>query len=168
MLNNIQVYLALGSNLGDRQANLVEATKQLQQSVTIKTLSAIYETKPAYITDQPNFYNMVLQGLTTLSPQALLRRLKSIENDLGRRQTVRYGPRPIDVDILLYGEMQLATPDLVIPHPRMTERAFVLIPLAEIAPDLIIPGRWESAKQLAARLTDAAQGQVVQIIEDVF
>jgi len=167
MLNNTQVYLALGSNLGDRRANLAEALKQLQSHVTLEALSAVYETEPAYVADQPNFYNMVLRGTTTLSPQALLRRLKSIEQDLGRQQTVRYGPRPIDVDILLYGEMQLDTPDLVIPHPRMTERAFVLIPLAEIAPDLIIPGQWKSVKRLVEQLDAAAQGQVVQVIEDV-
>jgi len=168
MLNNTQVYLALGSNLGDRRANLAEALKQLQSYVILDVLSTVYETEPAYVTDQPNFYNMVLRGTTTLSPQALLHRLKSIEQDLGRQQTVRYGPRPIDIDILLYGEMQLTTPDLVIPHPRMTERAFVLIPLAQIAPDLIIPGQWETVKQLAERLDTTAQGQVVQVIEDAF
>ncbi len=167
MLNNSQVYLALGSNLGDRRANLAEALKQLQPHVILDVLSAVYETEAAYVTDQPNFYNMVLRGTTTLSPQTLLHRLKSIEQDLGRQQTIRYGPRPIDIDILLYGEMQLATPDLVIPHPRMTERAFVLIPLAEIAPDLIIPGQWETVKQLAERLDMTAHGQVVQVIEDV-
>ena len=160
-MKSATVYIALGSNLGDRRANLIEAISQLRQHVHVEQTSSIYETEPAYKTDQPRFYNMVLRGTTTLAPHELLRFLKRIERRLGRAYTVRYGPRPIDLDILLYDDLQLEDPELTIPHPRIAERAFVLQPLAEIAPDLVIPGFQEPVSVLAQR---AGEGKIVRVI----
>ena len=134
------VYLALGSNLGDRRANLRAAVDRLGKLVVVEALSALYETEPAYVTDQPRFLNAALRGRTALDPPALLALLKRIERDLGRAPAARYGPRVIDLDILLYGDRSIATEALTVPHPRMAERPFVLVPLAEIAPELTPPG----------------------------
>ncbi len=160
-MDEITVYLALGSNLGDRRNNLIDAINQLRQKVRIDRLSSVYETEPAYVTDQPPFLNMVVRGTTTLSPQELLQFLKSIERRMGRFSDVRYGPRPIDIDILLYGDVQIREPDLCIPHPRMLERAFVLIPLAEIAPDLKIPGQTATVAELAQQVQGV--GKVIRV-----
>jgi len=158
-MKNATVYMALGSNVGDRRANLIEAISQLRQHVHVEQTSSIYETEPAYKTDQPRFYNMVLRGTTALAPHELF--LKHIERHLGRAYTVRYGPRPIDLDILLYDDLQLEDPELTIPHPRIAERAFVLHPLAEIAPDLVIPGLQAPTSALAQR---AGEGKIVRVI----
>ncbi len=160
-----RVYIALGSNLGDRRANLIDAISQLRRKVNVEALSSVYETEPAYVTAQPRFYNMVLQGRTDLEPPDLLRFLKSIERRMGRVTTVRYGPRPVDLDILLYAGRQVQTPDLIIPHPRLAERAFVLVPLAEIAPDLVIPGESQTAAQLLEDLGDEGQGKIVKVMQ---
>jgi 2-amino-4-hydroxy-6-hydroxymethyldihydropteridine diphosphokinase len=138
------IYLALGANLGDRSANLRSAVERLSAAVAVERMSSVYETEPAYLLDQPRFLNMALCGSTALDPHALLALLKRIEHDMGRAAGPRYGPRAIDLDILLYNNLALATDDLVIPHPRMAERPFVLVPLAEIAPDLVPPG-WNSS-----------------------
>ncbi|HEY0833056.1 MAG TPA: 2-amino-4-hydroxy-6-hydroxymethyldihydropteridine diphosphokinase [Azospirillum sp.] len=134
------VYLALGSNLGDRLANLREAVAWLAPDVRVTALSRVYETAPMYVTDQPAFLNMALRADTGLAPLDLLAHAKRIEAELGRRTGgVRFGPREVDVDILLYGDTVLAIPALEIPHPRMAERAFVLAPLADVAADLRHP-----------------------------
>ncbi|MEO7913355.1 MAG: 2-amino-4-hydroxy-6-hydroxymethyldihydropteridine diphosphokinase [Roseiflexaceae bacterium] len=138
------IYLALGTNLGDRSASLRNAVKWLREAVEIEHLSSVYETEPAYLLDQPHFLNMALYGKTALGPHALLAFLKRIEHDMGRISGPRYGPRAIDLDILLYDSLALITDSLTIPHPRMAERPFVLVPLAEIAPDLMPPG-WEQS-----------------------
>ncbi|HJZ49766.1 MAG TPA: 2-amino-4-hydroxy-6-hydroxymethyldihydropteridine diphosphokinase [Roseiflexaceae bacterium] len=134
------IYLALGANLGDRGASLREAVERLGDAVAVERMSSVYETEPAYLRDQPRFLNMALRGRTALGPHELLAVLKRIERDMGRAAGPRFGPRVIDLDILLYDDLTLATPDLSIPHPRMAERPFVLTPLAEIAPDLVPPG----------------------------
>jgi len=154
------IYLALGTNLGDRQGNLTTALQMLHEHVTIEQCSAVYETEPAYVTEQPRFLNMVVQGTTALSPHALLAFLKHLERALGRQPGQRYGPRLIDLDILFYGEAVLNTPDLAIPHPRFAERAFVLIPLAEIAPNLVPPGSDQPIAALAEQV--GMQGAVVK------
>lgn len=128
------VYLALGSNLGDRAANLEAAVSALPPDVTVTSRSPVYETEPEYVTDQPAFLNMVLCGETRLEPEHLLRRLKEIERDLGRVRSLRYGPRLIDLDIIFFGDRTVDAPGLVIPHPRLGERLFVLKPLSDIAP----------------------------------
>jgi len=134
------VYLGLGTNLGDRAANLAAGRAALPPAVQVAAASSIYETDPWGYTDQPPFYNQVLQAQTALAPLELLAYLKRIEKTLGREPTFRYGPRLIDLDILLYDDLRVESPQLTIPHQRLAERAFVLAPLAELAPDLAIPG----------------------------
>jgi GTP cyclohydrolase-4 len=133
------VYLALGSNLGDRRANLAAALQRLREIVDITRLSSVYETEPEGYADQPRFLNMVCAGTTALSAEHLLNHAKAIEWTLGRRPSFRNGPRPIDIDIIFYDDLRIRQENLTIPHPRMAERAFVLVPLAEIAPDAIDP-----------------------------
>ncbi len=144
------VFLGLGSNLGDRLAHLRAALEGLKPVFRVERVSSVYETAPQLVTDQPAFYNLVCAGETDLSPRELLRFLKDLEARLGRQARFRYGPREIDLDILLYGAQIIIDPDLSIPHPRLTERAFVLVPLAELAPDLLHPGLQRSIRDLAA------------------
>lgn len=140
MKNNETVYLALGTNLGERSRNLVQACRSLKEFVTVTRSSHIYETPPWGVTDQPLFLNQVLEVTTVLSPQELLAAVKKIETEMGRVPTVRYGPRLIDIDILVYGCHEVSSNELTIPHSSMAERAFVLVPLAELVPDLVPPG----------------------------
>src|SRR5512135_1382760 len=133
------VYISLGSNLGDRALNLTNAISALAPKVQSLLQSSIYETEPWGYADQPSFLNQVIRAETILGPLDLLEFMKEIEVKLGRKETFRFGPRLIDLDILFYDDLILDTPRLTIPHPRITERAFVLIPLAEIAPDLNHP-----------------------------
>ena len=148
-MNHI-IYLALGTNLGDRPANLRAAIKALPPSIVHRQSSSVYETPPWGVEDQPAFLNMAIKCETILEPEALLNHLKQLEVQLGRLQSFRWGPRLIDLDILFYDELILNTGQLMIPHPRLHERAFVLVPLAEIAPDLIHPVLKKSVKELAA------------------
>lgn len=138
--NQTCITLALGSNLGDRCANLCQALNELSAQVSINKTSSIYETPPWGFIEQPVFLNQVISGNTALSPHELLTFLKGIEQEMGRIKNFQNGPRLIDIDILLYGEKIIHTADLVIPHPRMLERGFVLLPLVEIEPELVIPG----------------------------
>jgi len=133
------VFLALGTNLGDRLENLHRAIEALAPTVKILARSPIYETPPWGVTDQPAFLNMALRGETLLPPTALLHFLKSLERQLGRIPSVRYGSRLIDLDILFYDDLVLDSDELTIPHPRVHERAFVLVPLADLAPDFVHP-----------------------------
>lgn len=133
------VFLALGTNLGERTANLHAALAALPPVVRVMAQSPIYETPPWGYTDQPAFLNMAVQAETDLPPLALLNFLKRLEVDLGRRESFRWGPRLIDLDILFYDDLVLNLPSLMIPHPRLHERAFVLLPLADIAPGWVHP-----------------------------
>ena len=133
------IYLALGTNLGDRSANLRAAIAALPPAVHGIQESPVYETPPWGFTDQPAFLNMVLKGETALEPVELLQRLKNLETRLGRQPSFRWGPRRIDMDILFYADLVLDIKGLVIPHPHLHERAFVLVPLADLAPDLVHP-----------------------------
>lgn len=142
------VYLALGTNLGDRPSNLRAAIAALAPDIQSLQESPVYETEPWGYADQPSFLNMALRAATDLSPRDLLGRLKGIESTLGRVPVFRNGPRLIDLDILFYDDLILDTPGLVIPHPRLHERAFVLVPLADIAPGLIHPVTGLSVAQL--------------------
>jgi 2-amino-4-hydroxy-6-hydroxymethyldihydropteridine diphosphokinase len=146
------IYLALGSNLGDRSANLRAAIAALPPDVHVVQESQIYETPPWGFTDQPAFLNMALKGKTVLGPVELLHRLKNLETGLGRQPSVRWGPRLIDMDILFYAGLILEIQGLVIPHPHLHERAFVLVPLADLAPDLIHPVFCKSVRELMAEL----------------
>ncbi len=147
------IYLALGSNLGERHEHLREALKRLPPEVALRKVSSIYETAPVDYQDQPDFLNMACQGETQLSPRALLRYVKEIERAIGRQVTFRNGPRVIDIDILLYDQLCIQENDLVIPHPRMAERAFVLTPLAEIAPDAIEPIHHQTIRELLNKIS---------------
>jgi len=133
------VYIALGTNLGDRLANLHSAIESLAPDVLVTRESTIYETPPWGFTEQPAFLNMVIEAETKLNPRALLTYLKQREDELGRIESFRYGPRQIDLDILFYDDLVFNEDDLQIPHPRLQERAFVLVPLADLAPELEHP-----------------------------
>lgn len=133
------VYLALGSNLGNRLANLKNAISNLTPQMDVKKKSLVYETPPWGHTDQPQFLNQCLMVETYLEPENLLAHLKRLETVLGREPTFENGPRVIDIDILFYDDLILNTPPLVIPHPRMHTRGFVLVPLNDIAPDMVHP-----------------------------
>jgi 2-amino-4-hydroxy-6-hydroxymethyldihydropteridine diphosphokinase len=147
----IVFFLSLGSNIGDRDRYLRDALNQLQQhaNIEIVRLSSIYETDPVGNVEQAPFLNMVAEGKTTLNATALLRTTQKIEQELGRTREIYWGPRTIDLDILMYNNESVKETSLVIPHPRMKERAFVLIPLAEIAPDKTIPGETKNIRELA-------------------
>jgi 2-amino-4-hydroxy-6-hydroxymethyldihydropteridine diphosphokinase len=140
-----EALIALGGNVGDARATIERAVEMLRAVPGLRLLarSSDYRTPPWGVTDQPPFVNAVISVETTLLPQELLTRAQNIERALGRDRTHerRWGPRPIDIDILAYDDIAVETPDLTLPHPRLFERAFVLVPLAEIAPDCIIAGR---------------------------
>ena len=148
------VYLSLGSNMGDRQGNLDKALDYLSQRLRMGKVSSIYDTEPVGNTNQPRFLNLACQVFTRLAPMELLTLVKGIEIKLGRPPGSSNGPRPIDIDILFYGDQVVENPELVIPHPRLAERAFVLAPLAEIAPDLVHPVSSKTVKELLDSLSE--------------
>jgi len=150
----VVVYLGLGSNLGNRQDNLNRALDFLSQRMRVGRVSSIYDTEPVGNVNQPRFLNLVCQAYTTLAPMGLLTLAKGIELKLGRGLGKSNIPRPIDIDILLYGNQVIKTPELIIPHLRLSERAFALIPLAEIAPDLMHPESGKSIRQLLQEIKD--------------
>jgi len=142
-------YLCLGSNLGERETNLRQALTLLSPKVTVDEVSSIYETEPVGYKEQPFFLNLVCRISTNLPPEELLHLAKDIETKMGRVPSVQINsPRPIDIDILFYNNKIMETQNLTIPHPRLKDRAFVLIPLAEIAPELVHPKLSKSIAQL--------------------
>jgi 2-amino-4-hydroxy-6-hydroxymethyldihydropteridine diphosphokinase len=146
-----KVYLGLGTNLGDTKNNLEQALHFLSGKIAILKKSSIYETEPVGFKDQPWFLNMAIEAETGLPPEDLLCFTQGIEKQMKRVKTIVNGPRIIDIDILLYGDESVETESLVIPHPRMTQRAFVMVPLYEISPGLIISGK--SIKDIMANFS---------------
>lgn len=148
------IYLGLGTNLGDRAANLQAAVAGLSARMVITAVSPIYQTPPWGVTDQPNFLNVCLAAQTDLSPDELLAFLKNLETELGRQPTKRWGPRLIDIDILFYANQLIETENMIVPHPRLAERAFVLRPLADIAPNFVHPALGETIADLSEKVGD--------------
>jgi len=144
------VYLALGSNLGNRLSNLKEAIAALPPQMEVKAKSAVYETPPWGYEDQPKFLNQVIKAKTYLEPEPLLKHIKRLETALGRKPSFQNGPRLIDIDILFYDDLILDTPSLVLPHPGLHERGFVLLPLMDIDPDLVHPVNRKSIREMVA------------------
>ena len=146
----LTAYIGLGTNLGDRWGALEIALREMHQPpiIHVERVSSVYETAPVGVTEQPDFLNAVARVATTLSPRGLLDALLHLENKMGRVRTLRWGPRVIDLDLLIYGEAQVKLPGLEIPHPRLRERGFVLAPLAEIAPELTLPPDGKSALKI--------------------
>lgn len=149
------VYLGLGSNLGEREGNLRQALRAMAAFVRLQAVSRVYQSAPWGYTTQPAFLNAAARVSTALSALDLLQHLKGLEEKLGRQPSFRYGPRLIDLDILFYDALVLETPGLTIPHPRLHERAFVLIPLADLAPELVHPRLGVSVQQLLQELAPA-------------
>lgn len=159
---NQVVFLSLGSNLGDRQKNLIAVENLLPPQVIVKERSPIYETEPWGYQEQPRFLNQVLSVTTSLSPWDLLTYLNDIEKSIGRKPSFRYGPREVDIDILLYGDQEIVQENLIIPHERLTERVFVLAPLADLAPELILPG----SKSTIAGILDTIDTSDVYLFQE--
>lgn len=153
-MNN--VYLSLGSNIGNRLEYLREAVQMLHNHKQIKVvnISSVYETDPVGYEEQALFLNIVVQIETSLNPSSVLEKCQSIENELGRKRIIRWGPRTIDLDILLYNHENIVSDKLIIPHPRIEERAFVLVPLIEIAPDIKLPNKSMRLKESLKLLPD--------------
>ncbi|THF74535.1 2-amino-4-hydroxy-6-hydroxymethyldihydropteridine diphosphokinase [Cohnella fermenti] len=159
LANERLAYAALGANLGDRHSTLMEAIRRLESTdgIGLSRISGVYETAPVGVTDQPSFLNMAVALRTGLEPLELLRRLLGIENELGRVRTVRWGPRLVDLDLLLYEGAELDSEELTLPHPRMHERAFVLVPLQDVWLPESGPFPWKEHVTDAARRKEGIQ-----------
>jgi 2-amino-4-hydroxy-6-hydroxymethyldihydropteridine diphosphokinase len=152
------VYLSLGSNVGDREKNLRAALAALAEvGLRVTRVSSFYETEPVDLREQPWFLNCEVEGLTKVSAVALLKEMRQIESRMGNKKRVPKGPRLIDLDILLFGAETIDTPELQVPHPRMTARRFVLVPLGEIAPKLRHPAWPKTVSELAAETADRSE-----------
>ena len=157
MIEPSRVYLSLGSNVGDREANLRVAIATLADAgVSVRKTSAIYETEPVDFLEQPWFLNCVVEGQTQREPEALLVALRGIEARMGSVKPISKGPRLIDIDLLFYGDRIIDTPELQVPHPRMTQRRFVLVPLAEIAPEFRHPASGLTVSEMLQQTSDHA------------
>lgn len=158
-----KIALGLGTNIGDCIENLRRALARLAEIVEITAVSPIYLTPPWGVTDQPDFHNLCAIGFTPDSPQALLQKIKQAEYDLGRRPAVRWGPRLIDIDILFYDDLILHKEKLNIPHARIPERAFVLVPLADIAPDWVHPETGQTVTEMKAAVSTTGIKQLMAV-----
>ena len=160
------VYLSLGSNIGNRAKNLHAAIAALiGAGVRVTKVSSFYETEPVDLREQPWFLNCVIEGVTEVPAAQLLKKLREIESRMGSKKLVAKGPRVIDLDILLYGQETIDTPELQVPHPRMHLRRFVLVPLAEIAPELRHPAWSGTAEDLLARTPDQSEVRRLNLAE---
>jgi 2-amino-4-hydroxy-6-hydroxymethyldihydropteridine diphosphokinase len=165
----ITAYLSLGANLGNRLKQLADAWDRLSATtgITPQRCSSVYMTEPIGVSRQPDFYNAVVEIKTALSAHSLLNAVKKIEYDMGREPDSHFKPRPIDIDILIYGESEIDSLDLLIPHSRLTKRAFVLIPLLEISPDLIHPSSFKPLKDYLRALGDSQKVERVANAGDI-
>ena len=154
-------YLGLGSNLGDREGLLRGALAALQVHVALLRVSSAYDTAPQLVMDQPRFLNAAVCGITGLSPLDLLRAVKALETELGRTSGTRFGPRAIDIDVGLYDALTLVTDELTLPHPRLPNRAFAMVPLAEIAPELPFPGTGRTLGMMAVEMAHIGDVRLV-------
>ena len=161
-------YIGFGSNIGDRLAHIQNAIHALSKTeeITLQKISSVYKTAPVGYEAQAEFLNGVAAIQTSLSPLSLLHTLKNIETAIGRKHRIRWGPREIDLDILIYGDLCLQTEELVVPHPEMHLRGFVLVPFAEIASDLVHPVFEESIQTLVNRLED--DKSVIELFQTCF
>ncbi|MEM9303530.1 MAG: 2-amino-4-hydroxy-6-hydroxymethyldihydropteridine diphosphokinase [Pseudomonadota bacterium] len=163
-----RIFIGIGSNLADPAAQVSEAIGRLDriESTDLVAASGLYETAPWGIADQPVFVNAVAELRSSLAPAALLNALLTVERDTGRERTVRWGPRVIDLDILAWGSRQIDEPGLTIPHPRLADRDFVLVPWNELAPDFAVPGVGDIATLCAATLReDRPQPRPIETVE---
>jgi 2-amino-4-hydroxy-6-hydroxymethyldihydropteridine diphosphokinase len=151
------VYVSLGSNLGERDKYLAQARKAIEKSFDFPRFSKVYETEPVDLLDQPWFLNQVAEFQTGLAPESLLEWVRALETQAGRQRQVPKGPRTLDVDILLYDDWVLDVEELVLPHPRLENRRHVLVPLAELAPERIIPVSQKTVLEALEQVTDKAQ-----------
>ena len=151
-MSEITALIGLGSNLGDRLGYLKDAVTLLARTegIHVNAVSSVYETAPVGYTDQPNFLNCAVQLRTSLPPLDLLRVCMDIEQEAQRVRVIRWGPRTVDLDILFYGDTMLNLPELTVPHPRIPERGFVLVPLLELAPDYLHPALHKTVRELYA------------------
>jgi 2-amino-4-hydroxy-6-hydroxymethyldihydropteridine diphosphokinase len=156
------VFLGLGANLGNRQHNLIMALDRLAPLALVDLVSSLYETEPAGPVEQPLFLNAVCSVITGLRPMALLRHIQEVEREIGRRRGKRWGPRVIDIDLLLYEDSIVDEPGLRVPHSELARRPFVLVPLAEIAPDIAHPESGDTISGLAANVDCAGVSLVAQ------
>lgn len=152
-------YIAFGTNIEPRESYLIKGLEQLKanEAIQLRRVSSIYETDPVDYTDQADFLNLVAEVKTSLTANELLQLCQEVENTHGRVRRVRFGPRTLDLDILLYDDEEIDTKDLVVPHPRMHERGFVLVPLVELNPDLAVPGQKGSVGTLLEELPEDAK-----------
>jgi 2-amino-4-hydroxy-6-hydroxymethyldihydropteridine diphosphokinase len=155
------VYLSLGTNVGQRRQNLARAVAGLGEVMEITAVSPIYQTPPWGLTDQPDFLNLCLAATTSLTALDLLHFTRQLEIDLGRKKTVRWGPRLIDIDILFYDDKISYSDELTIPHPQIAQRAFVLVPLADIAPDLVHPETGQTVREMVTAVNTSGLVRVV-------
>lgn len=150
------VYLGLGSNLGDRERNLVAALRRIEPLARVEAVSRLYEADPVGPQGQPPYLNAACRVVTGLPPRGLLRHLREVEHEIGRRRGERWGPRPIDIDLLLYGDFVIDEPELRVPHAELAKRAFVLLPLTEIAADVVHPELHETIAALAKKIESSS------------
>ncbi|WP_217588294.1 2-amino-4-hydroxy-6-hydroxymethyldihydropteridine diphosphokinase [Lentibacillus saliphilus] len=158
------IFIALGTNIEPRYEHLQEALRLLDHhnDISVEARSPIYETEPVGYTDQAHFLNMVVRIETSLEPLELLTACQGIEQQLGRKRSIRFGPRTIDLDIIMYQDAIIQTDVLTVPHPRMHERAFVLVPLKQLAPDVSVPGLDKTVKNLLEVCSDHEKKDVIR------